>query len=233
MKRTLNTLAFVSTLFTATLTQAAEAMDSSENKTPVAPVGAWELTLGQGYNQGFGEVSAGGTKLQDLARGGPSLQLGFGYRIDPRLFVGVYAEGARYFESSAVPDHTEIYATALGVQANWHFLPFSRIDPWVSLGTGFRAYWIDREETRTEALFGFDVARVRFGADYQLGPSTRIGPMIGANLVTFGSRLNPETDETERIDDPRFTTFVFAGFQGRFEIGGKRVTQNQTLTARR
>jgi hypothetical protein len=233
MKHALSTLAFTSTLLTAVLAHATDDARPAESTTTVAPVSAWELTVGQGYNQGFGEVSEGGTKLQKLAGGGPSLQLGFGYRIDPRLFVGVYAEGARYFESNEVPDHTEIYGTAFGVQANWHFMPFSRVDPWASLGVGFRAYWIDREETRTEALFGFDVARVRIGADYQLGPSTRVGPMIGATLATFSARLNPTTDELEGIDDPHFTSFVFAGLQGRFEIGGKRVTQKQTLTARR
>jgi outer membrane protein W len=231
MMRTISIAAFAACSFPATLAHAAD--DDGTTNAVVAPVRAWELTLGQGYSQGFGEADKNGPSFRDLSAGGPSLQLGFGYRINPRLFVGVYAEGARFMKGSSVPDHTEIYSAAAGVQGQWHFLPFSRIDPWVSIGTGYRAYWVDRENAGTHSMYGLDLARVRIGADYQLGRSVRIGPMIGGTLTVFEAQEEPSDTRIESIDDPGLSTFVFAGMQGRFEIGGQRVTARQARMARR
>ena len=233
MFRAFATFAFTTIFLSSTLASAAEDTGPSETRAPVAPARAFELTIGQGYNQGFGDTGNGSVALQDLSRGGPSLQLGFGYRLNPRLFLGVYAEGARYFETSEVGDDTEVYGTAFGAQMNWHFMPFSKIDPWIGVGTGLRAHWVDRERASTEAYFGVDIVRLRVGADYQLGPSTRVGPMIGATLATFDAHRSATNGDIAEIEDPVISTFVFAGFQGRFEIGGQRVTEKQLRTARR
>src|SRR5262245_36104095 len=85
---------------------------TEDSGPPPAPANAWELTLGNGYSQGFGSADAR-LGLGDYANGGPSLQLGFGYRFDPRLMVGIYAEGANYFESGAAHDDTDIYGAAV------------------------------------------------------------------------------------------------------------------------
>jgi hypothetical protein len=195
--------------------------DDSQYRT--APVGALELTIGNGFSQGFGRAAHDEVHIGDLSSGGFSSQLGLGYRVNPHLMVGWYVEGARYFSGSAVPDGTVNYSAATGVQATWHFLPFSRIDPWVSAGTGARGYWVDAPKSQGSGMYGVDVLRLRVGADYKLGPSTSIGPMLGASFATLLAVDDSSTSEPREIDSPGLSTFVFAGVQGRFEIGGKRV----------
>jgi opacity protein-like surface antigen len=197
----------------------------------VAPLKAWEVTVGQGYSQGFGRANDG-ARLTDYARGGFSLQLGAGYRIDPRLFVGVYAEGSRYSASHALPDDSTAYGAAFGAQANWHLMPFSKLDPWIGVGSGARAYWIDSSEGPALSLYGVDIARLRIGADYRLGASTSIGPMLGATMTTFVTQQTAGSDPAN-IDAPGLSTAIFAGTQGRFDIGGARIpAEPRTLAAR-
>jgi hypothetical protein len=211
----------------------AETADSADRAEGVAPADAFEITFGQGLSQGFGDGAREGAGLRDLGGLGPSLQLGFGYRIDPRFMVGGYAEGGRYSASDALPDGTHSYTGAFGVQAQYHFRPFAKFDPWVGLGTGFRSYWVDRPDTGNETLQGWEIVRLRVGVDYRLGPSMSMGPMLGASLSRFTLTEGPDASRSEEIDDAGLSGFVFAGFQGRFEIGGERVRETRTRVASR
>lgn len=199
---------------------------------PPAPANAWELTIGNGYSQGFGSAD-GALGLDDYARGGPSLQLGFGYRIDPHLMVGIYAEGANYFESGITRGDTDIYGGAVGMQVNWHFTPFSRFDPWVGVGGGYRGYWVDHPNAGTTAAYGVDIVRLRVGLDYRSTSWMSMGPMVGASLTTFLAKDSDFASNVEQIEDREVSTFVFVGFQGRFEIGGERIAASSKRLARR
>jgi hypothetical protein len=199
----------------------------------VAPARAFEITVGQGISQGFGETADEGVDLRDLGGLGPSLQLGFGYRIDPRFMIGGYLEGARYSAGSSYPDGTHSYTAAAGVQGQYHFRPYSRLDPWIGLGTGFRSYFVDRPDEPHQRIHGWEIARLRVGLDYRLGPSTALGPMLGASLSTFTVTERPNSDVVEEIEDPGPSGFVFAGFQGRFDIGGQRVERAPRRVASR
>jgi hypothetical protein len=231
----MKTIAIGSAIIALLTTSLARAEDDRPEAdfASVAPSKALELSLGNGFSQGFGSASSRTQSLGDLTRGGLSTQLGVGYRLSPRLMLGVYGEGARYFAASGMPDGTVGYGAAFGVNAQWHFMPFSRIDPWVGLGTGFRGYWVDLPNAGHHALHGFDLVRLRVGADYKLGPSTSVGPMLGATLTTFATERDLATDDTLSTNDPELTAFVFAGIQGRFAIGGERVTAAPKTVASR
>jgi hypothetical protein len=131
-----------------------------------------------------------------------------------------------------MPDGTVGYGAAFGMQATWHISPFTRIDPWVGVGTGFRGYWVDLPHDH-QSLYGYDLLRLRSGADYKLGPSTSIGPMIGATLTVFDTRRDSFGDTHVATKDPEMTAFVFAGIQGRFSLGGERVRETSRSVARR
>ena len=232
---TMKTLVFTSvfvTLFAARLAQAEEDRPS-ENQTLVAPKNALELNIGQGFSQGFGEPASQSESLAELSRGGMSLQLGIGYRLNPHWMIGSYAEGSRYFKKSGAPDGTVAYGAGFGMQVQYHVLPFSQIDPWIGLGGGWRGYWLDVGNAGHESLYGFDIVRLRIGADYKLGPSTSIGPMLGATMTVFDSVRTLESASNESTKNPEISTFVFAGFQGRFEIGGQRVAPSGRTVASR
>ncbi len=51
---------------------------------------AFELTLGVGYAQGFGDIGSRQRNLTDQSSAGGELQLGAGWRINPNFMVGLY-----------------------------------------------------------------------------------------------------------------------------------------------
>jgi hypothetical protein len=222
--------------FTLCISSSALAKEDDEpdraSGPPPAPANAWELTLGNGYSQGFGSAD-GALGLRDYAKGGFSTQLGFGYRFDPNLMLGIYVEGANYFESGAARDDTDTYGAAAGIQANWHFAPFATFDPWVGLGGGYRGYWLDKPNAGTTAVYGLDLVRVRFGVDYRTSSWMSMGPMVGASLTTFLVKDPDFASDVETVEDREISTFVFVGFQGRFEIGGERIPASRSRVASR
>ncbi|HEX6277592.1 MAG TPA: hypothetical protein VFZ53_31330 [Polyangiaceae bacterium] len=220
------------TLLLATSLAHGEDDRPSDDGARVAPKNALELTLGNGFSQGFGSPDSRTNTLADLTRGGLSTQLGISLRVSPEWAFGTYGEGARYFAAAGMPDGTVGYGAAFGVQAMWFAAPYSQINPWLGLGTGFRGYWVDLPKGH-ESLHGYDLVRLRLGADYRLGPSTSVGPMLGATLTLFDTHRDAETNDVRSTKDPEVTAFLFAGFQGRFEIGGQRVREPGSRIARR
>lgn len=211
----------------------AEAEAPAEKTEGVAPRDAFEISIAQGVTRGFGDGAQQGVGMKELGGLGPSLQLGLGYRIDPRFMVGVYVEGARFSAGRELPEGTHSYSAAFGVNGQYHFAPFSRTDPWIGVGTGFRSYWVDRPDTGNETIQGWEILRLRVGADFRLGSSTSIGPVIGGTLSMFTLTEPVDASTSENIEDPGLSGFVFAGFQGRFDIGGERVSASPRRVASR
>jgi hypothetical protein len=210
----------------------AQTTDRGTETSPRAtPAQAFELTLGSGYNQGFGDIDGSGLNLGDYARGGPGVRLGLGYRIDPRWMVGAYAEGARYMRRQNPEGDTRAWGGGMGIQGAYFIAPYSTINPWVGLGTGVRTYVLQRPNTDTSVAYGWDIVRASVGVEYRLTPSNSIGPMLGATITTFGAR--GDANAPEEIQDREPSTFVFVGMQGRFDIGGKLVSPSKTEVARR
>jgi hypothetical protein len=203
----------------------------TENSYRRAPAQAFELTLGSGYNQGFGDIGGEGFDLGDYARGGPGLRLGLGYRIDPRWMVGGYMEGAIYKRRQNAEGDTRAWGGGMGIQGAYFVAPYSKINPWLGLGTGVRAYVLHRPNADTSAAYGWDILRASVGLEYRMTSTTSMGPMFGATITTFGAR--GDVSEPEQIGDRKASTFIFAGMQGRFDIGGKLVTPSKTEVARR
>src|SRR5580704_2674482 len=61
---------------------------STDNLAPATH--AVELTIGTGYEQGFGKFSSGQPSLTDIGVAGGAVQIGAGYRIIPQLTLGLY-----------------------------------------------------------------------------------------------------------------------------------------------
>jgi hypothetical protein len=227
----MRTLLAIAITFTSSASFAQTTDQGTETSPHAAPAGALELTFGSGYNHGFGDVDGGSLNLRDYAKGGPGLRFGIGYRIDPHWMVGGYGETAMYLRRSNTEADTRTWGSALGVQGNYFFAPYATFNPWVGLGTGVRAHFLHRPSTDTSVAYGWDVVRASVGLEYRVGPSTSFGPTVGATITTFGAR--GDVEEPTKIGNREPSTFVFAGFQGRFDIGGERVTASRTEVARR
>jgi hypothetical protein len=195
----------------------------SEFDHGVGPVqGALEISIGTGYSQGVGKVGGGMNDLQDLAGPGGSVELGLGYRIVPNLMIGAYGSVSTYQEGDALDPTTNVYGATAGIQAALHARPHRSVDPWVSLGTGWKGMWLDPRDGKTTSLQGLELARLQLGVDYRVSEDISISPMIGASLGMFVSQDSPMTTDRTTIESKEVNFTGFAGMAGRFDLGGKR-----------
>jgi hypothetical protein len=190
--------------------------DKSESLAPATH--SVELTVGTGYAQGFGKIASSQPSLTDIGQAGGAIQIGVGYRLLPQLTLGVYGAGAVFGRGDQVDPSANLYSAAAGVQADWHFLPAGHdLDPWVSLGSGWRGYW-NHADQGTTSIQGLELAKLQIGLDYRLDQAIAISPVIGADLSTFLTESTPTANGFSNISSPNVNTFVFAGLQGRFDI---------------
>jgi hypothetical protein len=192
--------------------------ESSKAGELAPATGAVELTIGTGYAQGFGNVASGQPSLTDVGQPGGAVQVGAGYRLIPQLTLGVYGSGAMFGRGDQVDGSSNLYSATAGVQADWHFLPSgNQIDPWVSLGTGWRGYWIHADQGTT-AMHGLELAKLQVGADYRITRAVAISPVVGAGLSMFLTESTPASNGFQNISSPNVNTFVFGGVLGRFDV---------------
>lgn len=180
------------------------------------PTNTFELSLGAGYGQGLGPVAGDAPRLQDLGNAGGTLTLTLGWRFDPRWEAGLYGEYG-YFGSGNARGSDHAMTGAAGLQGQFHLLPAERIDPWVSLGAGWRGYW-GRAGGNDYGLQGIDIVRLQAGVDYRLTSQFAVGPVAGITLTEFLSKKPIGASDYGDTHDRKLDTFVFAGIGGRFDL---------------
>jgi hypothetical protein len=191
-----------------------------------APASAFEATIGTGYTQGFGMLRSG-VGMPSVAREGIGVELSGGYRIDPHWAVSL---GGQYTELKA-RNADAARGGALTIAAQYHIDPNTRLDPWVELGAGYRLLSQispGGANTRDVLNHGFELARLRAGIDVRVSPDIALAPVIGADATLF--TWQGTNGNNTAIADPSVSTFVFAGVQGRIDVGGNRVGTT-TLTS--
>lgn len=174
----------------------------------------FEMSVGFGYGQGIGPVGGEVPRLQDLGGPGWQFSVSGGWRVDPRWLVGAYAELGVY-DSGNLAGTDQALSLAAGLEGQYHFNPYRRQDPWLGVGFGWRGYWSDRG-VGFYKLQGFDLARVRFGVDYQVTSTFAAGPVLGVTLTDMLWASPPQGTGYSDVNDRKLNTFVFAGFAGRF-----------------
>jgi outer membrane protein W len=179
---------------------------------------AFEITLGLGYAQGLGDIGGGQRNLTDQSSAGGELQFGLGYRINPNFMVGAYGSGSIH-DTGAYTSSGNVYGATAGVQANYHFLPSETWDPWIGLGSGWRALWINHNGG-TDSRHGLDIARVTAGVDYRVSSEFAVSPYVGAGLTTFLTQELVGEQSFSNVHGPDANVWIFGGIQGRFDLFG-------------
>lgn len=189
-----------------------------------APSQAFELTVGTGYTQPFGMLRSG-VGMPSVAKAGIGVDVAAGYRIDPHWGVSI---GGQYQELT--PEQVDATRGASAtLAAQYHLAPTIRLDPWIELGVGYRGLWAVPQNAPIALNHGFQLARARVGFDVRVSEDIALAPVIGADLTTF---LWEDVGGTNRaVPDPAVSTFVFAGVQGRVDMGGTKVGQTTTTSA--
>jgi hypothetical protein len=77
---------------------------------------------------------------------------------------------------------------------------------------------------------GFEFAKVVAGLDLRFTQDVAVAPVVGAdaNVFLWQSGVNQTA-----INNPRVSTFVFAGVRGRFDVAGVRRDAAAPAMARR
>jgi len=197
--------------FLGSAARAEEGYSTTAGTRAAPPSNALEVTVGLGSAQGYGNKTPGG----DL---GVGTSLGIGWRIDRHWMIGAYGEGAVYGGTSS----NNSLGAAAGVQANYHF--DAAIQPWVGLGTGWRAYWLGQEGGRT-VYQGLDLMRLQAGFDVPISRSFTLAPVLGATVSTFLSQKAPGASGFTDTGSKDLSVFVFAGALARFDFFGRRSSE--------
>jgi len=187
-----------------------------------APRRAFELSVGAGYTQPWGEISGNHMVNSDVGAGfSPVVELG--YRFTPHWSLGL---GGQYHESATrdgLPDGSHSRGFALNVDATYHFRPYRFIDPYFQIGTGYRALWLLPSGVDNDSMVhGFELGRAQLGIDYRVSKDVAIGPYVAADLNLFAWDSREGRSNVAHIEDKRVNTFLSAGLMARFDVGGAR-----------
>ena len=197
--------------------------DNSGFDHAVVPVrNALEIGVGTGYSQGAGKLGGNMGSLEDVSGPGGLVELDLGYRIIPELSIGAYGTFSKFQRGDDLANDTDVLGATAGIQAVWHFRPDRSVDPFVSLGGGWKGLWLDPGTGKTTSLQGLELARLQLGADYRVSKDVAIAPVIGGSLSMFLSQDTPMTADLTEINDKEVAFTGFAGLSGRFDLGGRR-----------
>jgi hypothetical protein len=198
-----------------------EATTGFDHRVP-APSNAIELGIATGYTQGVGPIGGGMQHVEDVSSAGGTVELDAMYRINPTFAVGAYGSFSEYATGDHVAGSDDVFGATAGIQAAAHLRPARSVDPWVSLGTGWRGLWLSPETGKNTSLQGLELARLQVGVDYRISQDVAIAPVIGGSLNLFVSQDSPMTTDYTEITDKKVNFIGFAGLAGRFDLGGKR-----------
>jgi hypothetical protein len=197
----------------------ARAQERSYLRQPVpAPNNALELKVGTSYTQGFGRV-APMRSISDVAGVGIGVNVDADYRVNSLWSMGVQGE----FQEFANGRNSAARGVAANVGPTFHARPLLRGDPYLRLAGGYRLLWDVSPPGEFSALrHGFEIAKATLGYDVRISDAVAISPQVGAdvNLFVWQSRAGVSASLTS----PQWGMFVFAGVQGRFDLGGQRTT---------
>jgi hypothetical protein len=170
----------------------------NEDGIPECPKPVLELGARTGVALPFGSV-ASGSQLSDSIDAQIPVQIDLGFRPDPHLFIGAYGSYGFLLPASGVCQGGSCSGSDVraGLEAQFHFRPGRRFDPWLGVGTGYEwlhlASWSpgkvqDGIDTSTDAnltLRGWEIVNAQAGLDYALCTGVRVGPFVGFSIGEF------------------------------------------------
>lgn len=199
------------------------ALDAEDALTaPVrAPDRALELGVTAGYTQGFGSL----TPDRRVAAGpGGAIGASVGYRINPYWSIGVTGQYQGYGSRGAQASSTTVRGATGDVHGTYHLSPYSRLDPYVNLGSGYRLFAESPAgDAPTTLTHSVELGKLAVGLDVRSSESVAISPVVGLDLNLFilraGGAPAPSTGNQS------VSAFLFAGVEGRFDLGGERLNK--------
>jgi len=174
---------------------AASTTDGPSGAPPAAHTGL-QLGLRTGVAVPFGEVE-NGARISDSFTPQVSIIADVGIKPAPDLFLGAYVGVAVGGVGNTVKqacDAVGVDCTAVGVrfgiQAQYHFNPDGKWNPWIGYGIGLELLGASGSKNNDKldaGLFGVEYAHFMAGADYRVNRVVGIGPFADFALGQYGS----------------------------------------------
>ncbi|HEX9622528.1 MAG TPA: hypothetical protein VF989_20430 [Polyangiaceae bacterium] len=127
-------------------------------------------------NLGYGDVAGSGTAF------GADLGLG----VSRAAAIGIWGQLVLFSDEEGCPC-SNATSFAVGPWVRYHLVQGVRLDPWLSLGLGYRRFSFDLAG-EDQSYQGFDWLRVQLGGDWYAAPQLGIGPFLELDLGTYTSR---------------------------------------------
>lgn len=191
-----------------------------------------ELGLRAGYGLPLGN-SAKDVKLKDGVGGKIPFILDVGYRINPALYAGVFAQYAIATPGEKIKDACDKASCSLsvmrfGINAHYHLMTSGSVLPWLGAGIGYEISSSKTEvdvpllgklETEASAR-GFEFLNLQGGADFSLSPALRVGPFLNFSLAQYSSSTVKVSGEekSEDIKDTAMHQWLTFGIRGAFTL---------------
>jgi opacity protein-like surface antigen len=218
---------------------------------------AGDFEAGARFGYGIPRGDAGDdTRLSDGISGMVPLQLDLGYRASPAFSIGGYAMYGFGFtgdDFSRICDNADrvpgLSASCsardvrLGIQAQYHFLPKKKVDPWLGAGLGYE--WLKlkadvsggvQAETSNTSK-GFEL-NLQGGLDFEVAPGLALGPFLSFSIgrySSFNNSFNSScsfnecddfTTENGDIDEVAPHQWLLLGLRGTFVVGDDSTTED-------
>lgn len=176
---------------TTTTTQTTTVTEAPEMLRPGVEVG-----LRAGFALPLGDATKG-NKLSDGYTGMVPIQLDIGYRIAPKIYVGVYGQYGIGILKSDVKDACDAAGAdctasniRFGVSVQYHFLTRGMLLPWAGVGAGYEIATSSLSaggKSIDSTVSGFEFVNVQVGGDFVASPSFRAGPFLGLSVSQYSS----------------------------------------------
>jgi hypothetical protein len=211
-----------------------------------ANAGGFELGGRLGYGIPLGKTDDN-SDLSDAISGMIPLQLDLGYRVSPAFSIGGYVMYGIGFVGDEISNNCDnaddvpgVNASCsardvrLGVQAQFHFLPKKKLDPWLGVGLGYEWLTIGedisgggREADFSATGKGFEFINLQGGLDFKVTPGLALGPFLSFSIGQYGSTSTScsgngcagVATESGDIDDKAAHQWLLLGVKGTFVVG--------------
>ncbi len=222
----------------------ARAEDSDEavtNEQNVAAPRGFTLGVRSGFaiplgniagRSGAGLNASDGSPLRDTLSGHIPIWVDLGWRFNDHVYVGVYGSYGFGILPSNVCRRLTCSATVLraGVDAQWHWLPANRIDPWVGIGVGYETVSLSGSQGAVSYvghLGGVEAINAHFGLDYRVSDSFAVGPTVVASVAQYEDisaslQIGPTSSEGSFDANKSFHSWILLGLRGEFVFGKAR-----------
>jgi hypothetical protein len=154
---------------------------------------------------------------------GGTIGASIGYRIDPHWSVG--ASGQYQGFGSSGPQASTLRGMTADFRGTYHTRPYDRLDPFVAFGAGYRLF-VESPAGNANATLthGIELGKVEVGLDVRPSESVAVSPVLGVDLNLFPWRSGGGPGAAQPTARGP-SAFIFAGVEGRFDVGGARVNR--------